>query len=147
MLLAASAIPVVGGLGTALVNALRGKHEHQATIEETAEERFDRQEEGFRKALMEDVEVLRTRLREEELAHRVTAKDRDRGWQLARLWEALAHAVLHYLRSKLQLANFRLEKSGGELVVVEDLSLPGLEELVPGYVWPIREPKAPGASV
>lgn len=74
---------------------------------------------------------LAERLDELESDKIEVARDRDRGWYLARWWEGYAHDIKHTFSNLLFRANGRLELAKIEPIKVPDIHWPTLEEPMP----------------
>ena len=74
---------------------------------------------------------LAERLDELESDKIEVARDRDRGWYLARWWEGYAHDIKHTFANLLFRANGRLELAKIEPIQVPEIHWPTLEEPMP----------------
>jgi hypothetical protein len=131
-IIAGAASPVLVALIGARLQAYRARHHAEADAEETAQDRLDREEELIRKAYRDDIADLRARLITEQSATREAQRDRDRGWWLARWWEAFSHSILRIFRDALAEANGRLASAGLPQVAMPAIKIRALEDPKPG---------------
>jgi hypothetical protein len=90
----------------------------------------EREREAYERLERENTR-LTNQVRDLERDKAEIARDRDRGWYLARWWEGYAHDIKHRLSNLLFRANGRLELAKLKPVPVPDIHWPTLEEPMP----------------
>ncbi len=137
------AVPGIGAMMVALYSARNERR--KTTIEKEDRERHaeDRDQARLDKRTEEIIDNLRSDnrdLRQEiagvrkEIDRKQTRileleRDRDKGWNLARSWEKMAHKVWHAWANVAHVASYDLTKLGGYEIQPPDIKLPPLEEL------------------
>jgi len=89
-----------------------------------------RDDEAYARLERENVRLL-ARVDDLESDKAEIARDRDRGWYLARWWEGYAHDIKHTFANLLFRANGRLELAKMETIPVPEIHWPTLEEPMP----------------